>query len=136
MMNRKDMNQIIGNRVRQIRDTHQYTREQVAEWADISPQFLSDIELGKKSMTSTTIVKLAKALQISTDYLLLGKSNLAKEPARTRKLQILASSLPDEKIPIAEDMMRVFLRAVDVKRTSPDTKKQKTDSPKSRNSQK
>lgn len=87
-------------------------------------------------MTSTTIVKLAKALQISTDYLLLGKSNLAKEPARTRKLQILASSLPDEKIPIAEDMMRVFLRAVDVKRTSPDTKKQKTDSPKSRKSQK
>jgi hypothetical protein len=55
---------------------------------------------------------------------------------RTRKLQILASSLPDEKIPIAEDMMRVFLKAVDVKRTSPDTKKQKTDSPKSRKSQK
>lgn len=49
MMNRKDMNQIIGNRVRQIRDTHQYTREQVAEWADISPQFLSDIELGKRA---------------------------------------------------------------------------------------
>ncbi len=124
MMNRKDMNQIIGNRVRQIRDTHQYTREQVAEWADISPQFLSDIELGKKSMTSTTIVKLAKALQISTDYLLLGKSDLANEPARTKKLQILASSLPDKKIPVAEDMMRVFLRAVDANGTSPDSQKQ------------
>ena len=71
-MNRKNLNIQIGRRVRLIRESQGKTREQVAEVADISPQFLFDIESGKKGMTSQTIINISKALNVTTDFLLLG----------------------------------------------------------------
>ena len=71
-MSRKELNLAIGQRIRLIREAQKKTREQVAEVAEISPQFLFDIESGKKGMTSQTIINLAKALNVSTDYILVG----------------------------------------------------------------
>ena len=69
---KKDLNIAIGGRIRKVREHQRYTREQIAERADISAQFLADIENGYKSMTAATIISLANALHISTDYILLG----------------------------------------------------------------
>ena len=71
-MSRKELNLEIGSRIRLIREAQKKTREQIAEIAEISPQFLFDIESGKKGMTSQTIINLAKALNVSTDYILVG----------------------------------------------------------------
>lgn len=62
----------IGQRIRLIREAQGKTREQIAEVAEISAQFLFYIETGRKGMTSRTIVNLAKALNVSTDYILVG----------------------------------------------------------------
>ena len=72
MNKNNDFNVAIGNRIRLIREAQKKTREQVAEEADISSQFLFYIETGQKSMTAKTIVNLAKALNVTTDFLLLG----------------------------------------------------------------
>lgn len=71
-MSANDFNMDIGKRIRQIRESQGKTREQLAEVAEISPQFLFYIETGQKSMTAKTIVNLANALNVTTDYLLLG----------------------------------------------------------------
>ena len=72
MNENNDFNTNIGKRIRSIRESQGKTREQIAELADISSQFLFYIETGKKSMTAKTIVNLAKALNVTTDFLLLG----------------------------------------------------------------
>ena len=62
----------IGKRVRKTREHYGFTRERLAEMANISPQFLVHIENGTKSMTANTICNLARALNVSADYLLFG----------------------------------------------------------------
>ena len=68
----KDLNIAIGNRIRFIRESQGKTRDKLSEEAEISPHFLFEIETGKKSMTANTIINLSKALNITTDFLLLG----------------------------------------------------------------
>ena len=63
----------IGKRIRNKREYMQFTREQLAEMAEISPQFLADIENGKKGMSFSTLVKLCSVLGTSCDYIILGK---------------------------------------------------------------
>lgn len=47
----------IGRRISGIRKERGYTQEKLAELADISVQFLSDIENDKKNMTVKTLKK-------------------------------------------------------------------------------
>ena len=51
----------IGKRVRKTREHYGFTRERLAEMANISPQFLVHIENGTKSMTANTICKIGRA---------------------------------------------------------------------------
>ena len=101
-MNRKDLNIQIGNRIRLVRESQGKTREQVAEVAEISPQFLFDIESGKKGMTSQTIINLAKALHVTTDFLLLGcvtpMSNIVNN----------LEGLEPDKLNLAEEFIKIF----------------------------
>lgn len=64
----------IGLRLRELRESHGLTREQLAEQADISVQFLADIETGRKGMTVQTLRKLVLVLHCSSDELLFGAS--------------------------------------------------------------
>ena len=64
-----ETNREIGLRLRGCREQHALTRERLAEYADISVQFLADIETGRKGMTVQTLRKLALALHCSTDEL-------------------------------------------------------------------
>lgn len=62
----------IGQRVRDCRLDAGYTQAQCAEIMDISINFLSEIENGKKGMSQETIYKFCKNLEISADYILFG----------------------------------------------------------------
>ena len=46
--------------------------EIVAEKGDLTPQFVSYAESGKRAMRPENVIKLAKALEVSADYLLTG----------------------------------------------------------------
>ena len=67
----------IGIRIRYIRELNHYTREELAEYADISSKFLYEIENGQKGMSATNLLKICKALDVSCDYILKGE-NTAK----------------------------------------------------------
>ena len=64
-----------GNRILQLRKSKNLTREQLAERAGISVQFLADIERGRKNMTVTTLRNLASALWVTTDFIVNGDEN-------------------------------------------------------------
>ena len=64
----------IGQRIRKHREKSRLSQEQLAERADVSSQTISTAETGKKRLRVEKYrLKYAKALEISPDYLLLGK---------------------------------------------------------------
>lgn len=73
--------ELIGGRVRLARQERHMTLEQLAEAAETSVQFLSQVEKGEQSMTMVKFGKLAKALGVSADYLLFGREKLDERTA-------------------------------------------------------
>lgn len=69
------LSQEIGLRILCRRKQLRLTQEQLAEKAGVSHQFFSCVELGKKNMRAENIVRLSRAMEVSTDYILTGKSN-------------------------------------------------------------
>ena len=109
-MDKKILNEKIGIRIRNRREELNYTREKIAERANISVQFLFDIEKGKKSMTALTIINLAKALSISVDYLLLGTRET--DMCMNRNLEKILAPLIPEQRELAEEMLKLFVRGI------------------------
>ncbi len=62
-----------GDRIREIREKLKMTQDQLAESAKISKGFLSDVENGKRNLSSEYLLKIANALGASVDYLLQGQ---------------------------------------------------------------
>ena len=62
----------IGKRITERRKKLGMTQEMLAEKGDLTPQFVSYAESGKRAMRPENVIKVAKALEVSTDYLLTG----------------------------------------------------------------
>ena len=63
----------MGSRILKRRKQLRMTQEELAEKAGVMPQTISTAELGKKALRPENIVRICTALDISTDYLLMGK---------------------------------------------------------------
>ena len=99
----------IGKRIRKTREHYGFTRERLAEMANISPQFLVHIENGTKSMTANTICSLARALNVSADYLLFGLEDT--DLNRTLAMEALVSLLPEDRM-LAERVLQTVLQMI------------------------
>ena len=62
----------IGQRIRKLRSSLDFSQMRFAESIDISVPFLSEIENGKKSMSQEILHRICSTHQISADYLLFG----------------------------------------------------------------
>lgn len=74
----KPLNEVsvgIGQRIANRRKQLRLTQEQTAELAGVSHQFFACVERGLKNIRAENVIKLSKALNISTDYILTGVSN-------------------------------------------------------------
>ncbi len=103
-----DMRMEIGRRVHDFRVMNHYTQAHFAELIDISVNFLSEIENGKKGMSQDTIIRLCSQFHISADYLLFGES--AKQETTVRLTEI-AAALGAEELDILIEYL-VALRKV------------------------
>ncbi len=101
----------VGKRITELRSKRGYTREKLSELADISVQFLADIEKGRKSMTVATLRKLSSALFVTTDYIVNGTS--AKD-SNSDIISIL-DSLSEKNKKQAEKILTAFAEAVNSK---------------------
>ena len=64
--------QEVGRRIAERRKQLGMTQEMLAERGDMTPQFVSYAEAGKRAMRPENLLKLASALGVSADYLLTG----------------------------------------------------------------
>lgn len=70
---------LMGQRIKEQRILKGYSREKLAELADITPRFCYDIELGAKNMSLHTLCNIAAALSVSADYILFGPQSADDE---------------------------------------------------------
>ena len=64
-----------GDRIREKRILLGYTQDDMAEKINRVPKYYADIERGNCGMSIETMLALSSALNMSLDYLLLGKEN-------------------------------------------------------------
>lgn len=62
----------IGQRIIDRRKKLGLTQEALAEKSNLTTQFVSYAESGKRAMRPENLLKIANALEVSTDYLLTG----------------------------------------------------------------
>lgn len=64
--------QDVGKRIRDRRKSLGLTQDQLCQQVRISKSFLSEVETGKRNLSSSNLLDLAKALGCSCDFLLVG----------------------------------------------------------------
>jgi transcriptional regulator with XRE-family HTH domain len=62
----------VGDRIREIRDKRGISQDRLAAEADLSKSFLSEVENDKRNISSQALLRIAKILGASVDYLLTG----------------------------------------------------------------
>jgi transcriptional regulator with XRE-family HTH domain len=101
--------EIVGKRVRRQRESLSLTRDQFAEQIAISPQFLAEIENGKKGMSAETLCKICERSEISADYLLFGRQSAGSvtTPAVETRCKI-----PPQYSEMLEEILPAFLHTI------------------------
>lgn len=101
-------NVLFGKKIRNIREKQKLSRERLAEMANISTQFLADIETGKKGMSVATLKKICLALRISSDYIIFNRENNAEF-----SLDAMLVSIPEDKQEDLEKIMQMIIKLCD-----------------------
>lgn len=98
----------VGKRICDLRKSYGYTQEKLAEMAEISIQFLVQIEKGQKTMKVGTLRKLSAALSVSSDYIINGSAAYTENA----EINALLSTLSDCNKKQAAKLLKVFVEAV------------------------
>ena len=83
-----ELNRRIGERVYLMRVMRGYTRECLAELADISPKFLYEIETGKKGFSVGVLYRLCMALEVDCNAILTGKMKAEYDGKLLKAIQL------------------------------------------------
>ena len=86
----------MGLRISKLRKQMGLTQEELAERAGMISQTISTAELGKKALRPENIVKLSRALNVSTDYLLTGCRNSMDYTVVNGKLETVSPEKYDK----------------------------------------
>ena len=66
----------VGKRLRGYRESLGLTRDQFAEKANLSAQFITEVESGRKGCSVESLYKICTAFEVSADYIIFGKPNM------------------------------------------------------------
>lgn len=97
----------IGRRIADRRKQLNLTQEQAAERSGLSHQFFSSVESGLKNMRAESLVKVSIALDLSTDYILTGKSNVQD----LNHITSLLAQLDEVQLKCAEEILKNLIIA-------------------------
>lgn len=96
-----------GRRIRDFRVRNHMTQAQFAESLDVSTNFISEIETGKKRISQDTLCRLCEQYDLSADYLLFGKPSSAY---LHYTLSEFLSSLSEKDIPVVIEYLEATLK--------------------------
>ena len=60
-----DMRKLVGDNCARLRKAKDWTQEELSEHSELSQQYLSDLERGKRNPTIVTIFEITQALGVS-----------------------------------------------------------------------
>ena len=95
----------VGERIRFLRESNDYTRDDLASRAHISSKFLYEIEMGRKGFSAEVLLDISKVLSVSCDYLLTGRRNSS---GNTEKAAIILESIDPWQMGKVEDILRLI----------------------------
>lgn len=108
-MRKRDPNRIeMGRRFREARENRKWSREVLAERADLSVSFITDLELGNTGTRLENFVRLCRLLDLSADYVLFGEAS----DGAARVADLLRDRDP-ETVRVVERTVEALLRAMD-----------------------
>ena len=107
-MNRGD--NVIGERIRAIREQRGLTRNELAKQVEISATALYYIEKGINIPSSLVLSKIAQVLEVSADYLL----GLTDDPTPKDKEFDLAAYLPNEILLMPKELRKIGQRLIEI----------------------
>ena len=100
---------IIGKRVKEIRLSKNLSQAKLAEMADLSTQYLSHIETARKQASLTSLISIAKEMDITLDELLNG--NQINSPVEYKNdIDILLSDCTKYEKRVLFELMRATKR--------------------------
>ena len=76
------MTNVIGDRIRDLRDRRGFKQQELANKVGISRQVLSNWERGYTPIDTDGVLKLAKIFEVSTEYILHGREDDLISPAK------------------------------------------------------
>lgn len=79
----------MGKRISTRRKQLGITQEQLAEKINVSIQMISNLEQGKKAVRPANLVNVCTALDISSDYILMGTKNEIENNKLVKKINSL-----------------------------------------------
>ena len=112
----------LGSRIRKARADRHMSQAELADACGLSVPYISNIERGKKCFSVDILLRLAQALQVSTDKLLrldVPQSDYAYDAEAT---EILADCTQEESVMLLEFMrsLKASIRRVKVQAVNKD----------------
>ena len=95
----------VGERIRELREIQNYTREAFAEKVEISAKFLYEIETGKKGFSADTLSRISKALSVSCDYIMFGENT---EKCGSEKIVCVLESMNPTQVDRIQYLLKVL----------------------------
>lgn len=66
---------MLGKRIKHAREEKKLTQEKLAELIGVSTVYISHLEIGSKTPSLETLIKISNTLEVSIDYLLANNLN-------------------------------------------------------------
>ena len=107
-MNKKQLLADMGERLANRRRFLNLTQEQAAEKADVLQQSISDAENGKTGLMPDTLLKICRAYEVSSDYILTGETTDTDVMALDNRVR----QLPPDKFQHLEGIINHYISAV------------------------
>ena len=106
----------VGDRIRLKRNVLGLTQEELAEKIDRVPKYCADIERGQCGMSIETMLAFSSVLNMSLDYMLLGKSSDSDIQEQTEEatalLKMLETCSP-KKRKYALELLKIYFKSFD-----------------------
>jgi transcriptional regulator with XRE-family HTH domain len=94
----------VGERIKQRRLDLGWTQDQLCTKTGLSKSFLSELESGKRSVSATNLLSIARTLSVSLDYLMTGTAS--EEPLSEVPIpSSLAKFAADERLSFRQTLM-------------------------------
>lgn len=103
MRTKKEDNIQIGEQVKLARERAKLTQEELAEFIDVTPQYISDLERGVVGISIATLKRMCSVLGVSSDRLLFGT-----------EVQERGAAIAEKCIPLSHDQFLLLLKIITV----------------------